>query len=69
MKRCHHCGGKFGLVRRSYALKQFCSSKCVDRHLKELEGKVIAARKLWLAYLATGRDTAAADAPGSGTTS
>jgi len=68
LKRCHHCERKFGLVRRSYALKQFCSSKCVDQHLKELEDKVVAARKIWLAYLATGHDTAAADAPGIGKT-
>jgi len=31
MKRCHQCGGKFGLVRHYYLRHQFCSRRCVER--------------------------------------
>jgi hypothetical protein len=49
--RCHHCGGKFGLVRRTHGCRQFCSSSCLERYLKEQQAKLATARKQWLSYL------------------
>ena len=31
MKRCHQCGGKFGLIRHHYLRHPFCSRPCVER--------------------------------------
>ena len=29
MKRCYQCDGRFGLIRHRFALKQFCSRRCL----------------------------------------
>ena len=34
-KRCHTCERKFGLVRHSYRLKQFCRKKCEAAYFDE----------------------------------
>jgi hypothetical protein len=31
MKRCHQCGGKFGLVRHHHLRHPFCSLRCLER--------------------------------------
>jgi hypothetical protein len=30
MKRCHHCGGRFGLVRHRHYTLQFCTARCLE---------------------------------------
>jgi len=30
--RCHHCNGRFGLVRHRLAHRQFCSKACVAQY-------------------------------------
>ena len=37
LKRCHQCGGKFGLVRYYYLRHPFCSRRCVERFKIPLE--------------------------------
>ena len=55
MKICAQCGSKkFGLVRYSRGTKQFCSIKCRKRNEAELDGKLAAAKRRWLAFLARG---------------
>lgn len=49
MKRCHHCLGKFGLIRHRWGFKHFCSRACKNRHLYELALKLAQHRYLaWL---------------------
>jgi hypothetical protein len=30
MKRCHHCGGRFGLMRYRHHTLQFCTARCLE---------------------------------------
>jgi hypothetical protein len=30
MKRCNHCGGRFGLVRHRHYTLRFCSENCLE---------------------------------------
>jgi hypothetical protein len=30
MKRCHHCGRRFGLVRYRHYTSQFCTARCLE---------------------------------------
>jgi hypothetical protein len=30
MKSCHHCGGRFGLVRHRHYTLQFCTARCLE---------------------------------------
>ena len=53
-KRCVHCGGPFGLMRRRRAGKQFCSQKCADQHADGVR-KAVAIRARWYAFLYQGR--------------
>lgn len=51
-RRCYHCGGRFGLVRREglyivsatfgFAIvsRQFCTTKCKTSHNEQLAAKV-----------------------------
>ncbi len=50
MKRCHQCGGKFGLVRYNFLRQAFCSRRCMDRYKKLLEAEVLRRKTLsgWL---------------------
>jgi endogenous inhibitor of DNA gyrase (YacG/DUF329 family) len=50
MKRCAHCGGKFGLIRQTWFKTQFCSKKCRDRHLDRLAQDRERVRR-WFACL------------------
>jgi hypothetical protein len=36
MNRCHHCGGKFGLIRYRWWGPMFCRRACIRAHLDEL---------------------------------
>jgi hypothetical protein len=36
-------------------MKQFCSTKCLTRYEAELNDKLVAAKRRWLAFLAGGR--------------
>src|ERR1700692_3873991 len=44
-KRCYQCNGRFGLIRRRFAMKQFCSTRCVDEY-KTTE-RTIRRIKVW----------------------
>jgi hypothetical protein len=30
MKRCHHCGGRFGLLRHRHYTLHFCTARCLE---------------------------------------
>jgi hypothetical protein len=34
--RCYQCNGHFGLVRRWLGLKQFCSTRCLNRYKADI---------------------------------
>jgi endogenous inhibitor of DNA gyrase (YacG/DUF329 family) len=36
MKGCAHCGGKFGLIRRRWHSRQFCSLRCRETFLNQI---------------------------------
>jgi hypothetical protein len=55
MKQCAQCETtRFGLIRYSRGMKQFCSTKCLTRYEAELNDKLGAARRRWLTFLARG---------------
>jgi hypothetical protein len=37
MRRCYQCNGRCGLVRHRLGLKQFCSTRCLDRYRADIE--------------------------------
>jgi hypothetical protein len=37
---CHECNGRFGLIRHRFALKQFCSKRCLQKYRIDSERKV-----------------------------
>jgi len=49
-KRCYQCHGRFGLIRRKFALKQFCSNQCVDKYKNDAEHKG-SRIKAWADFL------------------
>ena len=46
LKRCHQCGGKFGLVRYYFLRNPFCSRRCVERFKTPLAAEVSRRKKL-----------------------
>jgi hypothetical protein len=44
--RCDHCAGKFGLIRHTRASKQFCSMRCVDAYVSQLQASLQARTRL-----------------------
>jgi hypothetical protein len=48
--RCYQCNGRFGLIRYRFALKQFCSNFCIERH-KADTGEESSRIKKWMAFL------------------
>jgi hypothetical protein len=32
INRCYRCNGRFGLVRHRFAVKAFCSKRCLNEH-------------------------------------
>ena len=49
--RCYECHGHFGLIRRKFAMKQFCSRRCVDAY-KTNTKQTIHRMKVWADFLA-----------------
>jgi hypothetical protein len=54
MQRCYQCNGRFGLIRRRFALKQFCSKRCLDEYQSGTEHKVSRIKE-WTDFLARKR--------------
>jgi hypothetical protein len=54
MARCYQCHGHFGLVRRRFALKQFCSKACVEKYKADTE-QTISRIKRWAEFLSRKR--------------
>jgi hypothetical protein len=50
IKHCYQCNGRFGLIRRRFALKQFCSKECVDKYRADSDGKA-SRLKRWTDFL------------------
>ncbi len=48
--RCYQCHGCFGLIRRKFAMKQFCSISCVDAYKTNTE-RTIHRMKVWADFL------------------
>jgi hypothetical protein len=55
MKRCDHCGGRFGLVTHRFFFKRFCRKRCKKNHLAALAEKFVSARRQWIAVVARSR--------------
>jgi hypothetical protein len=49
-KRCAHCRGPFGLVRRRRAARQFCSAACMESYDEALR-RTVQAKARWLNLL------------------
>jgi hypothetical protein len=52
MKRCYHCGGRFGLIRQRHLWKQFCRKRCKENYLASVSRKVEATKRQWLPVIA-----------------
>jgi hypothetical protein len=52
-KRCHTCEMKFGLIRHSYRLKQFCRKKCLQKYKDGIE-RDLCRRRGWFYLVARG---------------
>jgi hypothetical protein len=50
MKRCAHCGGKFGLIVYRWHHERFCRAKCRDAYLHKLaeNGRRL---KEWISFI------------------
>jgi hypothetical protein len=51
MQRCYQCNGRFGLIRRRFGMKQFCSTRCVQVYKINTE-RTIHRIKAWMDFLA-----------------
>jgi hypothetical protein len=51
MKRCAHCGGKFGLVRYKWYSQQFCRKRCREAYVDKLAADRDRLRR-WLGFIA-----------------
>jgi len=49
-KRCAHCHGPFGLIRRRRSGRQFCSVVCMDGY-DDAQRRAVQAKALWLDIL------------------
>lgn len=49
-RRCNHCGGSFGLIRRRRGSKQFCSVQCMENYAVAVR-KSVEARARWYEFL------------------
>ena len=49
--RCQQCSNQFGLIRYRFALKQFCSKRCVEHYKSETERHLMRVRE-WTNFLA-----------------
>jgi hypothetical protein len=50
MKRCAHCGGRFGLIVYRWYGQRFCRAKCRERFLQELDEKRMQLKR-WLNFI------------------
>jgi hypothetical protein len=50
-QRCYQCNGHFGLIRRRFGMKQFCSTRCVQVYKINTE-RTIHRIKVWMDFLA-----------------
>ena len=48
--RCHQCSGRFGLIRHRLGLKQFCSTRCLERYKIDIE-RTTTRIKEWAHFL------------------
>jgi hypothetical protein len=55
MKRCDHCGGRFGLVTHRLFLKRFCGKRCKKNYLTALTERFVSARRQWIGVVARSR--------------
>jgi hypothetical protein len=55
MKRCDHCGGRFGLVTQSFLWKRFCRKRCKKKYLATLAERFVSAQRHWVAAVARSR--------------
>ena len=53
MKRCHYCGGPFGLIRHRHFWKRFCRKRCKENYLTTRARKIAADRPAAGRVLAT----------------
>jgi hypothetical protein len=51
MQRYYQCKGRFGLIRRRFGMKQFCSTRCVQIYKINTE-RTIRRIKAWMDFLA-----------------
>jgi hypothetical protein len=49
MKRCHYCGGRFGLIRHRHYTLRFCAEKCLEGWKRDQLDK--ARRERFLQWL------------------
>jgi hypothetical protein len=49
-KRCAHCQGPFGLIRRRRSGRQFCSIACMDGY-DDAQRRAVQAKARWLEFL------------------
>ena len=49
-RRCAHCHGPFGLIRRRRGGRQFCCSACMEAH-DEAVRRLVQAKARWLDFL------------------
>jgi hypothetical protein len=50
IKRCYRCNGGFGLVRYRFALKAFCSKRCLNEYRGDAERRK-SRIKTWSDFL------------------
>jgi hypothetical protein len=55
MKRCDHCGGRFGLVSHRVLLKRFCRRRCRKNYFAALAERFVSARRQWIGAVARPR--------------
>jgi hypothetical protein len=50
MKRCAHCGGRFGLIVYRWYGERFCRAKCRDAFLHRLEADRDRLKR-WISFI------------------
>jgi hypothetical protein len=54
MKRCDHCGGRFGLVTHRVIVKLFCSRRCRTHYFVALAERFVSVQQ-WIGAVARSR--------------
>jgi hypothetical protein len=52
MKRCHHCGRRFGLISHRHLWKRFCRKRCKENYLTAQARRIEATRRQWFTFIA-----------------